>query len=582
MAGRRGGWEAARRSEWPETGREYFFEGAVSAGAQDWYNLLCTLELRRRACHTTTVEKEAPISQRAPHLVDPTTGIAVSETRVATEAARLEAPLETPDELEEQETGSGWSLLGLRLPISLARLRPGRGATLRRFSVVEAALLLMLGILASKGLGVVRQALFNALFGTGPEANAYYAAYRLPDTLFNLVAGGALTQAFIPVFVAYQRRGDQREAWYLASLVFNVLLVALTILLLLGCLLTPAFVVHILVPGYPPAVQELTIRLTRIMLIQPLLLGLGTIVTAILSSREQFLLPALATAIYNVGLIAGLLVALVVPGVGIYGPTLGVLLAAALQIVVQLPALWQQGVRYVFAWNLRYPGLREVMALFIPSMLAVAVAYVSSILETTVTSFLPDLASLAALHNAYMLFYLPVSLIAQAIGQAALPRMARLELEGRYGRLRRLFGQVIGSSLALSVLSALALGGLGLFVIDLLFRHGAFDDHSAWLTNLALFGYVVGLPGVCVGDVVARSFYALKDARTPLLTNVFALLTRVALMVGLFVWLSGEQQILAVSLSLSGSASAEALLLCLVLWWRLRQRLRRQAQGVGC
>jgi putative peptidoglycan lipid II flippase len=105
--------------------------------------------------------------------------MAVSETRVATEAARLEAPLETPDELEEQEIGSGWSLLGLRLPISLARLRPGRGATLRRFSVVEAALLLMLGILASKGLGVVRQALFNALFGTGPEANAYYAAYML-------------------------------------------------------------------------------------------------------------------------------------------------------------------------------------------------------------------------------------------------------------------------------------------------------------------------------------------------------------------------------------------------------------------
>ncbi len=488
------------------------------------------------------------------------------------EAAPLESEGEGLEEEEEERAGTGWSLAGLRLPFSLARLRPGRDMSMRRFSVVEAAVLLMLGILASKGLGVVRQSLFNALFGTGPEANAYYAAYRLPDTLFNLVAGGALTQAFIPVFVAYQRRGDQREAWYLASLVFNVLLVALTLLLLIGCLLAPAFVSHVLVPGYPPAVQELTVRLTRIMLIQPLLLGLGTIVTAILSSREQFLLPALATAIYNVGLIAGLLLALAVPPVGIYGPTLGVLLAAALQVVVQLPALRRQGGRYIFAWNLAYPGLREVMALFVPSMLAVAVAYGSSILETTVTSFLPDLASLAALHNAYMVFYLPVSLIAQAIGQAALPRMARLELERRYGHLRRLFGQVIGASLALSVLSALALGMLGLWVIDLLFRHGAFDEHSAWLTNLALFGYVVGLPGVCLGDVVARSFYALKDARTPLLTNVFALLMRVVLLGLLWLALGGEQRILAVSLSLSGAASAEALLLCLVLALRLRRR----------
>jgi putative peptidoglycan lipid II flippase len=435
----------------------------------------------------------------------------------------------------------------------------------------------MLGILASKGLGVIRQSLFNALFGTGPEANAYYAAYRLPDTLFNLVAGGALTQAFVPVFVAYQKNHRQREAWYLASLVFNVLLVALSVLLLIGTLLTPAFVAHILVPGYPPAEQALTTNLTRIMLIQPLLLGLGTIVTAILSSREQFLLPAVATAVYNLGLIAGLLVALAVPGVGIYGPTVGVLVAAALQIVVQLPALRKQGVRYYCAWNLRDPGLREVMVLFIPSMLAVAVAYAGTIVETTVTSYLPDLASLAALHNAYMLFYLPVSLIAQAIGQAALPSMASLEVEGRYHQLARLFRRVILSSVLLSLLSALLLALLGLLLIDLIFRHGAFDEHSAQLTNLALLGYAVGLPGVSVGDVVARSFYALKDARTPLLTNVIALLARIGLIALLFVVLTGEQKILAISLSLSLAATAEALLLCLVLAVRLRQRIARGA-----
>jgi putative peptidoglycan lipid II flippase len=515
--------------------------------------------------------KEAPIPRKAPRLVDPTTGITVTHPHAAI------TPVPVSEDDEEQEAPV-WKIGGIRFRFSLANLRPGGDFSMRRFSIVEGAILLMLGILASKGLGVLRQSLFNALFGTGVEASAYYAAYRLPDTLFNLVAGGALTQAFVPVFVAYQRRHEQYEAWYLASLVFNVLLVALTALVLVGTFLAPAFVADVLVPGYPAPVQALTTSLTRIMLIQPLLLGLSTIVTAVLSSRERFFLPAVATAVYNLGLIAGLLVALVIPGVGIYGPTVGVLLAAALQIAVQLPALRRLGVRYFFAWNLRYPGLREVMVLFVPSMLAVGVAYISSIVETTFTSFLPDLASLAALHNAYMIFYLPVSLIAQAIGQAALPRMARLEVEHRYGPLRRLFTQLILVSVLLSLFSALVLGLLGLPIIDIIFRHGAFDEHSALLTNMALLGYLVGLPGVSVGDVVARSFYALKDARTPLLTNIFALLARIVLIVWLFVVLVGEQKLLAISLSLAGAATAEALLLCLILFLRLHRRERR-AEG---
>ncbi len=112
----------------------------------------------------------------------------------------------------------------------------------------------------------------------------------------------------------------------------------------------------------------------------------------------------------------------------------------------------------------------------------------------------------------------------------------------------------------------------GLPAIHILFRHGAFDEHSAYLTNLALLGYAVGLPGISVGDLVARSFYALKDARTPLGTNVFALLARVGLIVLLFATLSGEQKILAIPLALSGAATAEALLLCLVLFLRLHKK----------
>src|SRR5436305_14835351 len=125
------------------------------------------------------------------------------------------------------------------------------------------------------------------------QANAYYAASLLPDTLFDLIAGGAFTHAFIPVFLSYEKDRGQREAWRLASLVFNVLQVALTALVFVSEFVAPAFVSRLLVPGYPPAQQALTAPLTRVMLIQPLILRLSIVVTAILNSKRQFVLSAL-------------------------------------------------------------------------------------------------------------------------------------------------------------------------------------------------------------------------------------------------------------------------------------------------
>jgi putative peptidoglycan lipid II flippase len=138
-------------------------------------------------------------------------------------------------------------------------LLPGGGdLSLRNFSITEAALLLVTAFLISRGLGVVRQVIFNALFGTGPEANAYYAASRFPETIFDLIAGGALTHAFIPVFLSHEKNHGQREAWRLVSLVFNLMLVALTALVLIGEFAAPVFVSRLLVPGYPLAEQALT------------------------------------------------------------------------------------------------------------------------------------------------------------------------------------------------------------------------------------------------------------------------------------------------------------------------------------
>ncbi|MBE3558702.1 MAG: murein biosynthesis integral membrane protein MurJ [Ktedonobacteraceae bacterium] len=458
---------------------------------------------------------------------------------------------------------------------NLKSFLPGANFSIRRFSIVEAAFLFILALLASRGLGVIRQIIFNAYFGTGPEADAYYAAARLPDTLYNLVAGGALTHAFIPVFLSYEKQQGEYEAWRLASLVLNVLLVLMTLLVLLAEVLAPAFVSNILVPGYTPTQKELTTSLTRILLLQPLILGLSTVATAVLSSKRQFLLPAFAIAVYNFGIIGGLLVTMAMPAIGIYGPTVGVLIACVLQVLVQIPGLRKQKARYLFSWNLRHPGLLETARLLIPNALAIGVAYVALIVDTLFTSFLPQ-SSLSVLHNAEMLQALPVALIGQAIGQSLLPHLSLHASMGRYVRMRQTALKIMGASIMLTVPALIALIVLGQLLIRLLFQHGAFDQHSADMTYLALIGYALAIPGMSAASLLSSGFFALKDALTPFLANTFGLALRTGLIV-LFLDVfkdRGPLVILSIPLALAGAITAESILQWLLLLWQLRRRLK--------
>ncbi|MGZ3618852.1 MAG: lipid II flippase MurJ, partial [Ktedonobacteraceae bacterium] len=297
-----------------------------------------------------------------------------STTTVATAELEKQESTASNVAISSSQQSEQWGIGPFRFQFRLEKFRLDRDLLLRRFGIAEAAFLLMMAYLASRGLGVIRQTLFNALFGTGPQANAYYAAFRLPDLLFSLIAGGALIQAFVPVFVSYEKEHGQNETWRLTSLVFNVSLVALTSIILIAEFAAPAFVSHWLVPGYSPAEQSLTTSLTRIMLFHTLILGLGTIITGVLESKRQFLLPAVSIAIYNFALIGGLLVTWMFPRVGIYGPAYGVVVGAGCQVLVQIPGLVKQKFKYYFFWDLKNAGLHQVLFLLGPNIVAVGIA----------------------------------------------------------------------------------------------------------------------------------------------------------------------------------------------------------------
>jgi putative peptidoglycan lipid II flippase len=491
--------------------------------------------------------------------------------RPSSSAPQTPSPVRPPPRQGNVHRRISWA--GRMFGFRLTSFRLGRDLATRQFSLTEAAFLLILAYLTSKGFGLIRQMLFNALFGTGPQATAYYAAFNLPDTLFNLIAGGAFTYAFIPVFLSYEKEHGQQEVWRLASLVLNVLLVTLTVLVLGAELFAPAIVNTLLVPGLPPPERDLTATLTRIMLLHSLILGLGTVATAILNGKGQFLLPAIAIAIYDLGLIGGLLVSLALPGVGIYGPTYGLLVSGVCQVAVQLPGLRKQGARYSWLWDLRHPGLHQVVRLLLPNMLAVGLASVAIFLETAFASYLPDPASIPALRNASLLFGLPVTLVSQVVGQALLPHITAHATHNRYVRMSQTVLKSVTACVLLSIPAALVLSVGGRLAIQLLFQHGAFDPHASMLTARALLGYAVGLPGLTASGLLILSFYALKDARTPLLTNIGTFVVRVSLLLLLLRVFSGDMAILAIPLAASVTGTAEAMLLGLLLFSRLRSKV---------
>ena len=245
-----------------------------------------------------------------------------------------------------------------------------------------------------------------------------------------------------------------------------------------------------------------------------------------------------------------------------------------MHVGILIPALVKQGVRYAFVWNLKHPGLIEILGLLIPNLIAVGIWSVGSIFDTAIASYLPDTASIPAIANALMLYGLPSVLLATAVSQSLLPHITMQATFGRYMRMSLTIGKIVGRAVLLCIPAAIVLYVFGKPAIHILFQHGKFNAHSSALTSIALFGYAIGLPGLTENALLVTCFYALKDARTPLFTGIATLVAHIALLVLLFHLLTGRYTILAIPLAASIGSTAEAACLSLILFVRLRKKIR--------
>jgi putative peptidoglycan lipid II flippase len=392
--------------------------------------------------------------------------------------------------------------------------------------IAKAATLVMALFVVSRVLGLVRQVVVSALFGTGGDLDAYLAANRISDTVFLIIAGGALGSAFIPTFADHVAKEDHAGAWRLASSVVNLALIVLTVIASLTAIFAPALVRTIIAPGFTTSQQALTTSLLRFMLISPIIFGVSGIAMGALNAHQHFFLPALAPVVYNLSIIGGAL--LLGPRIGVTGMAVGVVVGSALHLLVQVPGLWRYGVRYMPTLGLDNPSVREVGRLMVPRVLGTAIVQLNFVVNNSLASGL-GAGAVSAINYAWLLMMLPQGVFAQAVGTAAFPTFAAQAARGEHDEMRSTLAATLRAIFALCLPATVGLVVLGRPLVVLLFERGAFEATSTEAVVWALALYALGLVGHAGLEIIARAFYALHDTLTPVWVGGLAMGINVAL-----------------------------------------------------
>lgn len=456
--------------------------------------------------------------------------------------------------------------------IDLSQTSGQASQALNNRQLARAATLIMLALVASGILGLIRQGAIASAFGAGRQLDAFNAALRVPETLFVLVAGGALGSAFIPVFTRFLATNDSDGAWRLASTVLTLVTLAAVMLSVVMFIFAEGVVKTILVPDAPADSQRLTAELMRMMLVTVVIFGGSGLVMGILNSHQHFLMPALAPSMYNLGLIFGAVA--LAPSMGVQGLAWGAVLGALFHLGVQLPVLRRlESMSIRPSTNLKTEGVTEVLFLMLPRVLGLGVVQVNFWVNAALTSGMMA-GSLTALQTAFTLMFTILGILGQSVGTAVFPTLSRLHSEGNDIAFAETLIHALTSVLFLSLPAGFGLAVLSDPIVTVLFERGEWTatdtDGTAWA--LTLFG--VGLAGHAALEILARAFYALHDTWTPVKVGGATMLLNIFLSL-MFIQLWGEDTNFArgafggLALAMSISTALESML----LWFLLQRRL---------
>jgi putative peptidoglycan lipid II flippase len=421
-------------------------------------------------------------------------------------------------------------------------------------SIAVAAVMVGVSSLLSRFLGIFRDRILAGEFGAGQTLDIYYSAFRIPDLIFNMLVLGALSAGFIPIFTGLIKdfkvehnfglfKFLNKDAWDLVNNILNVLLIFLVGLSVLGVIFAPQLV-RLISPGFTPEAQVMTTTLVRIMFLSPIFLGISGVLGGVLQSFKSFFIYSLAPILYNIGIIIGALY--FVPRWGVVGLAWGVVLGAAMHMLIQIPAVKKLGFDYRLFINFRDRNLRKIGQMMIPRTLSLAISQVDLLVTTIIASSLVT-GSLAIFSFSNNLQSFPISIFGISFAVAAFPVLAAAAASDDKKKLGESFSQTVRQILFFIIPSTVLLIALRAQIIRVILGTGAFSWRDTVLTIDTLGFLSLSLFAQAIIPLITRVFYAKHDSRTPFFIGIFVVATNIFLSL----WLGKKMGVAGLGLAFS-------------------------------
>jgi putative peptidoglycan lipid II flippase len=424
-------------------------------------------------------------------------------------------------------------------------------------SIARSGLIVGSAFFVGRILGWARVVVIGTTFGASADLDSFFAAFRIPDLIFQLVAAGALASALLPTLTVLIAEDRREQAWRVASSVGNALLGSLLVLALAAFVAAPLFV-PIIAPGFTSEQVSRTVDLTRIMLASPVLLATSSVVQAVLNANGRFAASVIAPLVYNLAIILAAL--LLAPSMGVYGLAVGVVAGSACHLLVLIRPVRRCGFRWSRALDLRDPLVSRVLVLLAPRVIGLASNQLMFVVATALATGV-GIGAVSAFSIAFSLFQIPIGVIALPIGIVLLPSLAQSVAREEHGR----YGQVVTQALRFILWFALPLSAvivvLAPELVTLLFGYGRFDATAIASTAAVLALLAPAIASESLLAVLARAFYARLDTLTPVIAAVMA----VVIDIGLSIVLVGRVGLGGISIAIVVGSWIEAAYLMLLL-----------------
>lgn len=396
--------------------------------------------------------------------------------------------------------------------------------------VLTGALILGISSILSRVLGVGRDFLFSEIFGaTGGtgifDLDTYFAAFRIPDTIFYLLVYGTISTAFVPIFAKYIKEKDKSEAWLFANNVLNTLLLFLTVLALI-CFIFAKPILSVLFAGFSAEKIELTAQLMRIMLISPIIFGISSFAQSIQNSFKTFTTYALAPVLYNLGII--FVTYFWGHQHGVYAITYGVILGAGLHLLIQIPTLIRLGFRYQPILQLKNADLKQMFKLVLPRIMGVSVAQINLIFDHFLASLLFT-GSLAIFNYAYNLNSLPLGVVGISFAVASFGLLAELVQQNNLKEFKKEIAKNISAILVLVLPAMIGLIVFRYEIVNIILGGASFNQTDKILTANTVAFFSIGLFAHSLIPLLGRSFYSLHNTKTPFYLSLITFVANIAL-----------------------------------------------------